>query len=368
MRNKFIIIVCILILPILGFAQSVLSLSFFPGSVEVNRMNTSSFDPFVPDSQPILTTLKIANNGTPVRIDLKVGVYWNGHFLVDSTFESINDLVGSIYLSNRDLITNQNSTYFQTKGDANISIDAIVKANSLLKSAVYAGYFPDGDLQIRVWVRPYAPEAWIQDAYCPGYQEFAIRIRSAGSINLISPGVEVGQTPPQLDSAPILFLWNSLATGINDYRLVIREYAPNYPPDINSVANTGNVFYETPQGLSEQSGFSSYLPFANGNYYAWKVQTALSNEYNNDSGSSSSTQSSDWYVFKYVTQTDNASSINEFQARLNMLNNPFLLKLYMQGYQPVGVIVYEDRTYSGQDAFDLIESLLGQDILVEMKD
>jgi len=122
------------------------------------------------------------------------------------------------------------------------------------------------------------------------------------------------------------------------------------------------------QGLSEQSGFSSYLPFANGNYYAWKVQTALSNEYNNDSGSSSSTQSSDWYVFKYVTQTDNASSINEFQARLNMLNNPFLLNLYMQGYQPVGVIVYEDRTYSGQDAFDLIESLLGQDILVEMKD
>ncbi len=87
MRNKLIIIVCTLIMPILGFAQSDLSVSFYPGVEEVNRMNTSSFDPFVPDSQPILTTLKVANHGTPERIDLKVGVYWNGHFLVDSTFE-----------------------------------------------------------------------------------------------------------------------------------------------------------------------------------------------------------------------------------------------------------------------------------------
>ncbi len=368
MKSLIIITLSVFLLPVLGYAQGSFSLNFFPNSVEVNSMSTSSFDPFVPDSQPLLTTLKITNNGSPERIDLKVGVLWNGHFLVESTFESFNNLDGSLYLTNRDLITNQSSTYFQTKGEATLSIDAIVKSNSLLKSAVYAGYFPDGDLQIRIWVRSYAPEAWVIDPYSTGYQEFAIRIRSAGNINLISPGVAVGQTPPQINNAPIMFIWNSLATGINDYRLIIREYAPNYIPNLNTVANTGNVFYETPLGLSEQSGFSSYLPFVNGNYYAWKIQTALSNEYNHGTTGNNASLNSDWNVFKYIIETDDTVSISEFQARLNMLNNSDLLNFYMQGYKPVGVIEFEGKTYSGQDALNLIESLVGQDILVELKD
>ena len=63
-----------------------------------------------------------------------------------------------------------------------------------------------------------------------------------------------------------------------------------------------------------------------------------------------------------------AASISEFQAHLNMLQNSILLNLYTQGYVPAGIVIIDDKEFSGQEAINLIDALQGQEISVELKD
>ena len=51
-----------------------------------------------------------------------------------------------------------------------------------------------------------------------------------------------------------------------------------------------------------------------------------------------------------------------------MLNNNELRNVYNSGYNTVGTIIFEGRTYSGQDALDLVESLMGKEIQVRLQD
>jgi hypothetical protein len=371
------IILLFLTLPLMILAQTV-SCNFNPQTVEVNSMNTASFDPFVPLNQPILTRLSVNNLGGESRIDLRVLVLWNNRFLIGSVFQSINPVptMEIITLTNRDLITNQSSQYFEQKpGSPSISVSDAINANALFGDAVLSGYFPDGDLQIKVAVRPYEDTPWELDTPDTTEQTFTIRIRNAGSITLVSPGVPLGQTPPTLSQNPIGFFWNAPETGMSLNRpiLTIREYSPIVMPNSDNVELTGNLFYETPTGVSAVNGFSEFLPFTSGNYYAWKVSKALANEYNPQMPSGKNltgdnTLSSEWFIFRYTSETETDNTISEFQARLNMLNNNRLLSLYSEGYIPLGVILFEGRTYSGQDALNLIDVLLGQDIEVELKD
>lgn len=374
MNKSNTILLALLLIPLLGFAQN-LVWSFSPTSMEVNTMNTASFDPYDPVAQPQLSVLTIVNNDpTPARVDMKVGVYWNNNFLVDTYYETRPGAYitqSPITLSNRDLITNFGNFYFQAKGEGTISVSGVIDANPLLKKAVMAGFFPDGNLQIRVWLRPWEEGEWNLPSTAGGYREFTIKIRNAGMINLISPGVAIGQNPPLVDVLPTSFLWTSLSTGINPNKLTIREFGPNSIPNQNNVTNTGSLFYQTPQGMADESGFAQFLPFVPGNYYAWQVSTALSTEYEpydpdrirqNPHG-----LESNWFVFRFSDNADQ-QAISEFQARLNSLDNSQLLNLYGLGYKPVGEVIYEGNTYTGQDALDLIDSLKGQDIRVELKD
>lgn len=377
MKQQTVLLI-ILILPLMLLAQPNLSCSFNPTMVEVNTMNTASFDPYIPQSQPILTYLTIGNNGDSGRLDLRVKVLWNERFLIGSIYQSIDSLVtnGVISLTNRDLITNQSSQYFEQKpGSPSISVSGAISENSLFGDAVLAGYFPDGDLQIKVAVRPYEESLWDFDTPVPGEQLFTIRIRNAGEIKLVSPGVPLGTPPPSLSQNPLSFFWNAPETGmsINTPILTIREFPPAMLPNINNVETTGNLFYQTPAGTTALNGFSEYLPFTSGNYYAWKISKSLADEYNPQPPPRRSTSglqslSADWYIFRYVSGSESDPGISEFQARLNMLNNNKLINLYTEGYVPVGVIFFEGRSYSGQDALNLIDTLVGQDIDVQLKD
>ncbi|MDY0151032.1 MAG: hypothetical protein RBS43_02020 [Candidatus Cloacimonas sp.] len=377
MKKYSFILLALLLLPALGLAQNIMW-NFSPTSVEVNTMNTASFDPYDPLAQPDLTTLFVKNTGLePLRADMKVGVYWNNNFLVDAYYQTKPIAWAyiqpgqTISLSNRDLITNIGNYYFESKGDAGISVSGVIDANPLLKKAVMAGYFPDGNLQLRVWLRVWEAEAWVLPSTAGGYQEFTIKIRNAGTINLISPGVAIGQNPPQVGILPPSFLWSSLATGINPNKLIIREFGPNSAPNPNTVANTGALFYQTPQGMADDSGFAHFLPFVPGNYYAWQVSTALSTEYEpfdpDRIRQNPHSVKSNWFIFQFSDSTDGLG-ITEFQAKLNALDNNKLLKLNALGYVPLGEIIYEGNTYRGKEALDLLDSLIGHDILVELKD
>jgi hypothetical protein len=370
MKRLVFILVIIGLLPVFASARSNFEVNFIPSTIKVNSLSTASFDPTEPNLQPILTTLMIKNlNTTPSRIDLKVALYWNNLPLAKTILCSKEGYtIGYCTLNNRDLITNEPTLNFEFKsGSASISVEDILNASSTLKSAALAGHFPDGELKFKVWVREYSETPWEGEDNSPS-AEFKIIIRNAGNITLLSPGRPIGQNPDKVSGLPISFLWNSQLTGFNDYKLIIREYAPNNPPTINNVDRTGSLFYETPNSKNEYSGFSDFLPFTNGNYYAWKVSTALANEFNPViKGNENNSLSSNWFVFQFVEEQEAAHNISEFQAHLNMLQNPTLINIHAQGYVPVGVVIIEGKTYSGQEAINLIDALLGQDISVELK-
>ncbi len=372
-----LIILMSALLPLMAYAGVSLNWSFTPQKVQVNNMNTSSFDPFAPDTQPVLTNLTITNSGNPTMIDLKVQVLWNGRYLIGSVFQSLDSLRTGMpwTLTNRDLITNYSSNHFEQKPNIpSISVEAAIKANSQFGDAIMAGYFPDGDLQLKVWVREFSDATWDPAIDDGGAQLFTISIRNAGFITLLSPGAQIGQTPPKVSNAPLSFLWNNLETGmdINKSVLTIKEFAPENPPTQANVELTGTLFYQTPAGVSQLSGFSDYLPFSDSYYYAWRVSKNLANEFNpylpRNDANPGNMLSSNWFVFQYKSDSHDTADISEFQARLNRLNNNTLLNLYSQGFVPVGVIIFEGRTYSGQDALNLIDGLFGQDIQVDMRD
>lgn len=374
MKNISMLLMVFILIPILGW--SVLNTSFFPGSVEVNTMSTISFDPQEPLSQPQLTTLTITENQLPAgKIDLKVVVFWNNMKLVEADFESWDEnwgtLVGNtrqVQMSNRHLISEVGHPDFKNKGNNNISVDNVINANPTLKEAVLAGYFPDGNLELRIWVRNWQAGAWENPSGSPAV--FTIKIRNAGAINLISPGVAVGITPPQISQRPISFQWNSVSTGFNKSSIVIKEYPANNPPSVNNIESTGNVFYSN---TDVTSGFSDFLSFNPGNYYAWQIKTTLFNEHVPNTGNKNPALQpevkSNWYVFRYVLESQNTNeAASEMQAQLNMLNNSALRGILAQGYTLVGTVIFEGRTYSGQDALDILSGLAGKDIQVQLRD
>lgn len=365
MKHIHYMILVLLLLPILGWAD--IAASFNPQSVEINTMAVTSFDPDDPLSQPNLTTLSVYNNGQ--RIDLKVRVFWNNTKLVEANFQHRDLPVydNIVTFSNRELISNEGHPDFETKYGADISVSDVIDANQILKEALLAGYFPDGDLEIRIWVRPYLDDNWVVPDSDTGTR-FVIKIRNAGAINLVSPGVAIGQTPPQISERPVSFQWNAVSTGFNDLKLVIREYPANNPPTQNSLESTGNLFY---QNNSVSSGFSDFLAFNPGNYYAWQVSTDLYNEFNTHSRTPNAPMivKSNWFVFRFVDESQNSSDdASDIQAQLNILNNQMLRNLIAQGYTPVGTVIYEGRTYSGQDALDILSGLVGKELQVQLKD
>ncbi len=375
MKYSYLLLLVLLLLPLMGWAA--LSASFSPTSVEVNNMNTISFDPSDPNAQPMLTHLTVS--GIPIEgLDLKVGVYWNAPQgagfetgkLVVADFESRPNTSfpgGTVIFTNQELISDVGHPDFQNKGDSEISVSDVINANPTLKNAVLAGYFPDGNLELRIWVRPKSESTWD----VPGNvdAQFFIKIRNAGAINLLTPGVAAGQNPPQISERPVSFQWNAVSTGFNKSALVIKEYPANNPPSLNSIENTGNLFY---QNDDVESGFADFLAFNPGNYYAWQVSTKLWNEFDYHSTRSQDNNlnlKSNWFVFRFVNESQNTSqAAADMQAQLNMLNNTTLRNLISQGYNPVGTVIYEGRTYTGQDALDLLSGLVGKELQIQLKD
>lgn len=370
MKYSYLLIL-LLLLPLMGWAA--LSTSFSPTSVEVNAMSTISFDPNEPLSQPQLTTLTIQNDLPAQKIDLKVVIYWSNNRLVEANFQSRNDNWGYtmgnkqiVEMSNRHLISEEGHPDFESKGE-DISVEDVINSNPTLKNAVLAGYFPDGNLELRVWVRPWQAGEWAEPGSSPAV--FTIKIRNAGAINLLAPGVAVGQNPPQVSERPVSFQWNAVSTGFNKTAIVIKEYPANNPPSLNTVENTGNLFY---QNDDVESGFADFLAFNPGNYYAWQVSTKLWNEFDFHSTraqDNSLNLKSNWFVFRFVNESQNTSqAAADMQAQLNMLNNAYLRKLISQGYNPVGTVMYEGRTYTGQDALDLLSGLVGKELNIQLRD
>jgi hypothetical protein len=61
-------------------------------------------------------------------------------------------------------------------------------------------------------------------------------------------------------------------------------------------------------------------------------------------------------------------SAEDLQLVLNMLEDPALSNIMNLGYTPTGAVIFEGRTYTGQEALDILSSLVGKDLTVEIKD
>ncbi|MDP2173897.1 MAG: hypothetical protein Q8M98_09955 [Candidatus Cloacimonadaceae bacterium] len=381
MKNLFLSLMVLMMISVpLSARRGDYNVVFSPSSVNVNTFRTASFDPMTPDTQPILTNLNIKSNlNHGAFFYMKVEIFWSGvsQPLVDANYITKNVLGAGLNfhpLTNRDLITNEASSYFTDLGQGDFSLDAIIEYSTVLRNAVLAGYFPDGILSIRISVQvqpegeinPVPPTSWNN----ADVATFAINVRNAGVIHLVSPGTRVGNIPPQVSMKPVNFVWSAINTGFNQVQLVIKEFSPSDLPNSGSVEVTGTEIYNAilPSGASN---FSEFLPFNEDYYYAWQVSTTNYSETNpapprnaNQGGSVSSA----WHVFKFVSDASGAQNANEIQAILNMLNNLAIQNIFNNGYSPTGSVMYNGRHYSGQEAVDLVESLIGQELNIRITD
>jgi hypothetical protein len=351
--------------------QAQVSATFSPREIQMNQVNTFTFDPVDPASQPILTHLTVMNQGAEQKIKLQVVLKWNNSVIIQpnqAVFISRDVLAtgASLVLNNRDLITEQSSVYFEPEGSINIDIIDVMENYPTLEQAVLSGYFPDGQLRMEVSVKAENSPVW-EDT-----DTFTISIRNAGAIYLISPGKAIGQLPSIVENIPVSFLWNAINTGFNEQSIVVKEFPPSIPPTSSTVAQTGTEVYRTPQGANAASGFSEYIPFNDEYYYAWRVYTPLYDETNfievDRSTSSGNFVASEWFVFRYMAEDMGDLGPEDVQDMLNALGSSQLINLLNLGYTPTGDVIYEGRVYRGQDAIDIINSLLGKEIEVEIKD
>jgi len=351
-----------------------LSLSFSPESVQVNQMSTFSFDPMNPSSQPVLTVMTI-NSTIQQHIDMELMIKWNETDLLNnpasySTKESETTEIPNypIILTNRDLINDDPENGFY--GNNNIDVMDVAEANPILENAVFSGYFPDGALKIIIRIKPQGTRTWEVES------AFTINIRNAGTILLGSPGVRIGQTPPQISQKPVSFFWNAVNTGFNMQKLVIKEFSSNNPPNASTVSTSGAVVYhtdtDTNSGGNTNSGFSNYLPFVPGNYYAWQVYIPIFDEFNPKVERSNAPRTfrieSPWFVFRFAAEEAGDTSANDLQASLSMLGNTAIQSLLNLGYTPTGTVIFDGRSYSGREALDLLGTLVGKQFTVRLTD
>lgn len=355
------------------------SVTFTPRQIWVNQFNTTSFDPLQPNNQPIITSLSIRNN-TPnsTLINMKVEIKWNNTGIIDATYLSkINIPANGDFpiLTNRDLITSDASGYFTKTSGGDVDFNAIIDSNPVLRDAVLSGYFPDGNLTIRISVLGNTPPLNWSNA---DSDMFTITVRNTGVINLVGPGSRIGITPELVTMKPVSFIWNAIGTGFNRTWLTIREFAPNFPPNSGSVETSGNLFYEgeVPTGMNN---FASFLPFNDNHFYAWQITTDNFNEnLPNLSGPSSrstrqGTISSVWHVFKYVSDASATQNANVIQVIMSQMGLMPINNTFNAGFLPTGTVIFNNRAYTGQDAIDLVESILeeirqGQTVQVQVRD
>jgi len=365
MKTRLLTFVLLLILGLPLMAQE-MSATFSPSTIYVNNFNTASFDPTDPGSQPLLTTLTIRNNSAESFVFLlKIAVKWNDIELTNATYRSKEPIAANsnfFPLTNRDLITTSSSTYFNEEGVGGISLNSVIENNEVLKSAVLAGFFPDGTVKLEVSVKKLGAATYSNPAV------FSIVVRNAGTISLVSPGVPIGQIPPEISVNPVNFFWNAIMTEFNQFNLIIREFPPASPPTAGSVETMGSLFYPQMPSPVMGTSFNDFLPFVPGNYYAWKVSTGLYTESNPFTRNrANNSLDSNWFVFRYVTAEESpANQINELLAVLSSLGNPDMNTLFSQGYAPIGIVQIDGRSYSGEEAVNLIRNLIGQNIAVQI--
>ena len=383
MKHLFIIASALLLMLVpLEAGRGNFSAVFSPQRVWLNEFNTASFDPGAPDIQPILTNLTITNNGPTAKVRMKLEVMWNSITIIGSEYISKDEIMagGTIPLTNRDLITTEASDYFATvAGTPSINLDDILNSSTVLKNAVLSGYFPDGDLLLRIYLS--------DDLINPVYGSpvtFTITVRNSGVIHLVSPGNRIGNIPPQVSMKPVSFVWNAINTGFNRAWISIREFNPANPPNAGSVATGGNLFYETPDDeaaarMAREFNFAEFLAFNEGHFYAWQITMDRFTETNpNLQGltlppskrpkniPAGNTISSIWHVFKYVSDASTTQNANEIQALLNQLNNQSIQNLFNAGFAPTGLVNADGRNFTGSDAVKIVEELIGKQLEIKV--
>lgn len=369
MKTSFTMLILLLIaaLPLLGQAGA-MTASFNPSTVQVNSFNTASFDPTSPESQPVLTTLTIQNNTSESYIfRMKLTVKWNESTLTTAEFRSKEAIPanGIFYpLTNRDLITTSASTHFDEIGVGGITLQDVIENSSVLRRAVLAGFFPDGTVRLEVQVRPDDTSSVYGNPAV-----FSIIVRNAGTISLVSPGVPLGEQAPIISTNPMSFFWNAINTEFNQYYLNILEFPPNVVPTVNNVEAMGQHFWPLNPTPVTGGVYSEYIPFVPGNYYAWQISTTLyteTNPYTRERDQSS--LKSNWYVFRFAPQDQApAITINELQAALSSLGNPAIEAIFSGGFAPIGVIQSDGQSMSGEEAINLIRSLVGRNVVIDIR-
>ncbi len=371
MKKLIIIMIFVMMMSLLIAQENTLALSV-TGSGFYNSIKASAIDVDNPNNQPILFNVSITKNstGTIDTAYMYFTLKWNGNLIIDksksafkqTTLNMLNNNM-PVHFNNRQII-NENGSIYLAGAQPAISLSDFLNNRHFKSAIMNTGLFPDGTYEFIMEVKNSTQS---NAQALSNVATYTMNIHNINNISLLSPGVQAGQTIPEITQRPVIYTWMANVTNsANTYILEIREYSQSNTMNINNLENTGRLFFSQ-SGLNSPL-FSQNLPYIEGNYYVWRVSIPLVTD-QSDFGMHPLVSSA-WNVFKYVSSSSNIP--NPYQALINQLQgfqNPMINLLLNQGYLPTGRFYYNGNSIPASQVQTLIPQILNSNnVIIEVTD
>lgn len=345
----------------LSLAAQDVSIRIIPETRFYNVLRLSSFDFQNPNNQPIFFTLNVRNE-TEENIEdlyLHYSLSMNSGYLIDPgtrvRYKQTLAPGQQLVFTNRDILTETGSALFGIPEPQYSPIDIIDRMPEFRDVVLDTGLFPDGTYTFTTQFLDSSNQMLSNEA------TQMIIVRNPGGIFLITPGAALGSTVQSVSAMPVNFIWSSNLAGstYNPFTLKIKEF--DDPAFLTPDYVDGDGYTVAEVEITGNTHYSDYLPLQEERYYAWQVTTSII-----DAGLASPAEiSSPYYVFRYSADPEynQEATLNALRQYLLSLNIAWVNELLEAGFEPSGIINYNNTLWSGSGAENLVNELRGREVL-----
>lgn len=328
---KRMVLLVLLLSSIVLFAEDQISISMalFPpydSATPFNLIYPANFNPEEPESQPLIFNINIIPEGQGPAPGwyLEFHASWSGGSAAEIILTPEPATTIPLYLTNRDVLRDEEIPYFE-EGDSDY--DEFI--DSMEDEILQTGHLPNGSYELTM--QAFDSEG----SSISGLSSLVFSIESASPIILITPGSPIGTTIYEIGDANPLFVWasNLKDTEIQIYELDDENISVDQLESMEPVQTIINGEYANTYAYQG----SDYILIDN-TVYAWRVLGQLINP----AASSTDPTTSEYYLFKFVSDSSVDPTIQTINNIVNNITDPqvqLLVNLLNNGYTFNNVVI-----------------------------
>lgn len=357
MRKLVLLIVVLMPVLIHGQTESALDVQVVGGEALYNVFYASFFDPATAESQPILFTVEIRNQGEQsLSYYLIVDLLWNNTSLLSNQRVIANQPIepgGFDLVTSRQIISDENNPDFNAEPD--VDFDTVLSRNPRFKNIVLStGRFPDGSYTFTAQAFETGTDETLS-----GISSRSIEILSPVSIDLISPGVPLGNQVTGIYETYPIFSWFS---NLEEYRLNVFE-VDSWNTTAEQIERSSPLY--TVSTVMNNHPYPPDAPVLEpGKTYAWQVTGILTTPAG--TGGDSDVTKSPVFTFQIIEpgQDNQARLLVERLLRsLNIAGVDEAHSLLTAGYHPGTTIHFQGRDYPVEHLNVIISQIINRELI-----